>query len=928
MLRFVIGQLRHRAGRAVALGVGILVAASSFMVLTATAKTSSIRVKGSVESNFRTAYDILVRPAGAATPLEQSERLVRPNYLAGVFGGITLAEYQTIKRIRGVAVAAPIANLGYFLPQGNLPVDITNLVNKDPVQLYRVRYTWVADNGLSRYSGGDQYVYYNRRDRFVLGHGFTPGGEIVPGRSKPLQVCRLFGASQPTADGPFDPLNGTYLNCFSARSPEIAAENISSNLGLPPGAIGTAEISLFPILVAAIDPVEEAKLLHLPRTIVSGRYLRENDAPYVHQTSTGYGHLLVPAIAASRTYVGDRVDVTVQRLGGFNPQTLPEQLASGHGYQLASHLPGSVIARRTVGFRTSYEQLLRGQPGQAPGELSSPIYWTVSPVRYRRLAADQLAPRSVPDDPNDWRSPFYQSSSGQGGFLPAPAASRDVQFRALQRHSRSNFFAGKVLKGASFQVVGRYDPAGLPGFSPLSRVPLETYYPPQLAPNDSRTAGLLDGSPLLPSENVGGYIQQPPLMLISLAGLKPFLNSGFYSGVSAKAPIGVIRVRVAGVAGPDALSMARIRSVAIAIHDRTGLKVDITAGSSPHPVAIELPKGKFGRPQLDLREGWSKKGVSTAFLKAVDSKDVGLFSLILAVCALYVANGSAAAVRTRRTEIGTLLTIAWRPRDIFAAVLGELLLIGTAAGALGVLASGAVVRAFDLSMPLWQIALVLPLALALALTAGLVPAWLASARVPLDAVRPAISGKERSGHAGNLVALALVNLRRVPARTAVAASSLFLGVAALTLLIGIERSFQGSLVGTLLGDAISIRVNRFDFAAVGVTVALGTLAIADVTYLNLRQRSVELVTLRTVGWGERDLSLLIALESVGIGLIGGGAGALVGLGLGLVLGLPVGTLAAAAALGLAGALLVALIGSLAPLSQLHRLNAPVVLAAE
>ena len=72
-------------------------------------------------------------------------------------------------------------------------------------------------------------------------------------------------------------------------------------------------------------------------------------------------------------------------------------------------------------------------------------------------------------------------------------------------------------------------------------------------------------------------------------------------------------MRVEGVKGPDPLSLERIKVVAQKIHDQTGLDVDITAGSSPHPVLVELPAGKFGRPELLLREGWSKKGVSVSF---------------------------------------------------------------------------------------------------------------------------------------------------------------------------------------------------------------------------------------------------------------------------------------------------------------------------
>ena len=63
MLRFVLVQARVRPVRTIALGGAIAVASLSFVLLSATATTSDLRTRGSVETNFRNAYDILVRRA-------------------------------------------------------------------------------------------------------------------------------------------------------------------------------------------------------------------------------------------------------------------------------------------------------------------------------------------------------------------------------------------------------------------------------------------------------------------------------------------------------------------------------------------------------------------------------------------------------------------------------------------------------------------------------------------------------------------------------------------------------------------------------------------------------------------------------------------------------------------------------------------------
>jgi len=124
------------------------------------------------------------------------------------------------------------------------------------------------------------------------------------------------------------------------------------------------------------------------------------------------------------------------------------------------------------------------------------------------------------------------------------------------------------------------------------------------------------------------------------------------------------------------------------------------------------------------------------------------------------------------------------------------------------------------------------------------------------------------------------------------------------------------------------RPRRRQLVGVALVIGLATVALADVLFLNLRERAPELVTLRSLGWHERHLRRVIALEALLLGTIGSGAGALVALGIGVLLAVPTGWLALSAALALTGGIVVALIASLAPLTQLSRLTPPGVLAAE
>ncbi len=84
-------------------------------------------------------------------------------------------------------------------------------------------------------------------------------------------------------------------------------------------------------------------------------------------------------------------------------------------------------------------------------------------------------------------------------------------------------------------------------------------------------------------------------LITTLPALPALQSSGYFSG-SRKAgdPISVIRVRVAGVTGPNPVSLERLREVAQQIAVRTGLDVDIVAGS---PTPGSLPRSRrTGKP--------------------------------------------------------------------------------------------------------------------------------------------------------------------------------------------------------------------------------------------------------------------------------------------------------------------------------------------
>ncbi|MGI8713970.1 MAG: FtsX-like permease family protein [Solirubrobacteraceae bacterium] len=548
-------------------------------------------------------------------------------------------------------------------------------------------------------------------------------------------------------------------------------------------------------------------------------------------------------------------------------------------------------------------------------------YWSSGPTRYRQLGARELAPLPVRNPLSVWRSD-YEST----GVVDAPIDSELTGYRPLRRHV--GLLAGNTIQLPTLKAVGQFDPARLPGFSPLSQLPQETYSPPVAAPADARTRALLHGQNLLPDSNLTGYLQPPPLLLTDLNSLPAFSESTVFPNGNSTDPISVIRVRVAGVHGPDPLSRERVRLVAQRIAQATGLRVDITIGSSPTPVRIDLPATPH-RPALELSEGWVKKGVSISILHAVDRKSQILLGLILVVAVLFLTNAASASVRARRTELGVLAAVGWSRLSLFTVVIGELAAIGLAGGVTGALLALAVSAALGDHLALTTAAVAVPAALAISAAAGLIPALRACTLEPVAAVRPPVLEAGRAWHARSISQLSLINLLRAPGRSLLGALSLAIGVFALTVLVGATLAFKNLLIGTLLGGAVSLQVSSSDYAAVAIIIVLAAAAVADVLFLSQRERASELATLRATGWNSRSLNRLVITEGAWIALLGSLLGGGLGLTATAILShtLPP-TLLLTTAAAIAAGILAGTLAALAPSLWLARLPTASLLTAE
>lgn len=796
--------------------------------------------------------------------------------------------------------------VGTSLPSTYLTAPVTPYLTGSERQLFRVKTTWMSDRGLTKITEPSSYVYVTK-DKLSFPREITEdpivGTETSSDGSK-TRTCASETQDEGAPD-PFGPGNRSVIACWSQQPQDGEADLFGLSSKNPGLAIGWS----VPLLVAGVDPEAEAKLAHLDQAVVSGRYLRADDA----QKLPG-----VPVLVSKNSGVDDTVSVTVERMPD---PTAPLPVIALKDLPTTLDAPGTVLGTTTFDSQDNYAKLLDQIAGTTNSNLLQELdgFWQSGPSDYTSAPGQELVPVQQSNPPQTWASTLQHS-----GAKRPPMDNADTGFRRLDEHTWDIEHNGAVLRS-----VGVFDPTKLPAFDPLADVDLGLYNPVSASPGDAAARTALGGQDLLPNSNLAGHLRQPPQVITTLDGIRLFYGSGYTGTKPTADPISVIRVRVGGVVGPDAVSRERVNLVAQQIAVQTGLQVDLVVGSSTAPTLVRLPAGKFGRPELLLSEGWVKKNVAVTILQAVNRKSLVLFVLILAVCGLFVANGTSAAVRTRRTELGVLACLGWSRPRLYTAVLSEVLLVGGAAGTAGSLIAVPLGRALGLQVSVERAALAVPAAVLLALLAGAVPAWRASQADPGAAVRPAISTGRRARSPHRVAGLAATNVLRTPGRSALAALSLAVGAAALTLLVGITLAFRGVVVGSLLGDAVAVQVRGVDYIAVVATVALGVLAVADVLFLNLRERAGELATLRATGWTETALSRLVVIEGALLGLTGALVGAAVGLvGAAVFAGALPGRLILVTGLVLIGGTAVTALAALVPAQLLRRLPTAPLLAED
>ena len=805
----------QRLSRQFLLAAGLFSIGAGMLLVASASQTTVVVADRALSGYWRTTYDILVRPKGARAPIEEKYGLVEANHLSGSRGGITFEQYESIKAIPGVEIAAPIAMLGYL--EGVAPTEGMRIPPRPGV--YRFDEMTTLDDGARAYAvpGFPERRYYS----FDL----NPG-ELTPDDFKSaLEIENLYVVSP--GDIPGDVING---------------------------------LVVFPFLIAGIDPAQEAALMRLDRTIVKGRYLRGDESlkspyrveslnPEANPDPKLEGAIDLPILINSTNYVNVTDHTELKRVILPPEVSTVENILARGGIDYLDSLPTETLSVAQADNRRLYPQMIESLNSQeimlaGLGTSSNP-----SPLAYQESA-----------------TPFpYQ---GLVLAIEEPRLSQDgwPQYRVSEAVEFNVFFW--------WDIKGVFNIEGLPKPADVSRVPLETYFPPvAILRYDEQGNPVNPPRELRPTLNPAGYIQPPPLLLTTLEAAR---------ALRGDASISAIRVRVALEGCPpeqpetctltDA-AQRKIEAIAIEIAKQTGLDVDIMVGSSPTRVLVHVPGIGY------VEEQWIQKGVNLVYKQGIQTGNWLLLGTLLIAGALFTLDMAWAEVVSRRRVIALQKALGWRSRTVFRQIVGQVMIIGAIATMAGILIALVLIRWLKWeSVPL-NLLIGLPLiVMGLCGIGSLVPAWSAS-RVPpiIELQRGGVRYQhKRTNAVSSLWRYAWNELKRRTVRSILTGLGSALSAALLTLLLGVTLQQRGMLGGTLLGEFILVNVEGYHYAIVAIGLGLAFLSTFNGLLGSILERRREIGVLKAIGWRTASIARLFIAQGLLLGMVGGSFGTLAG----------------------------------------------------
>jgi hypothetical protein len=452
---------------------GALIVSIGLSYLVGITQASNATIVDELNKRWKSSYHIVVRSPDARSVTED-KNLLEPNYLSGLSGGISLDQWNKIKDLEEVEVAAPIAMMGYVL---------------NDTTLQEVNYT-------------EPGIY-----RMTMIEKMNTGAETV-----------IDEASTYFTVGPWEPTEG--------QGQEYGASVMRGPRELTYGTH---------VLLAGIDPEAEAALVGLNNAIIdteTSGYFTDWDLPnkYLIDEERNIVETQIPIIVSNQEFAEGEISYSFEKLDipfEADPITTMEQVKENGGADYLSTIDGEKLDEFIFTTKEAHKQIVKQivNPTYETGEYKSTdnnfgwIWLKPTSVNYREVTS-----------PYGDRWPFtYEVEPFMVKDSPLPI---DHAYRPVSLFSKDSSGWPRV----KMDPIGVFDPSKLAiSKDPLTELPMETYFPSRaMWVLDKDEEPINPPTEMKPLNNPYGFLTKPPLMLTTIDAAAEVLGDEVISAIRIK----------------------------------------------------------------------------------------------------------------------------------------------------------------------------------------------------------------------------------------------------------------------------------------------------------------------------------------------------------------------------------------------------------
>jgi hypothetical protein len=792
--------------------VGIVIVSSGLVLLYGLSESNRGMVMNPIQQKWKGSYDILVRPPGSKLTDSQNQ-LIEPNIQSGITGGITMQQWEQIKKLPGVDIAAPISVIGYM----NLNLSFPEKATVEESGVYRLTETVKANNGI-----WDE-ISQHRNFNFVNGPWKLP-------RTGPLDmaVYKQYGIVE-----------------YS-------------------GSLDTDD----PFLLVGIDPEEEAKLVGLDQSVLASsdsRYFSSLDVS--HTRKSDFADLVdLPILMSNQIFADKSYEFRFEKLD--LPFDNAEQ--ANKSMELVKANDGEAFlekakseSEKTYIFHSDQVQkiLLSNRNSAISGSNNWIVKQKATPLTFDSINS-QYSERwpytykvqSIPMPNSDLSERFPES------YRPYEEYNHILVPNNYQIVPKE----AKLMNGYALSphFIGVYDPTKLKVTKdPLSELPMDTYRPPSARLLfDDANHPLNPPGTLKPINNPLGLLTSPPSLLTTVDAAANIIKD---------APISVIRIKVNSVSEVSDENQKKLEQVTQSIKEQTGLEADILFGSAPQPVLINVPQSGL-QPALGwVEQQWIKLGSKFVMVHEMKVGFSGMLLLVMLVAIIYVIATNLVTFLVRKKQYALMLSIGWRRSHIIRLIGIEGLLIGGFVALLTWALEGALVYIDKSQLSLFRFAMIGFTGFVIYLLGTISTVFFVQGIMPNDALRSGetVVYARLFTRVRDELQMAIGHFMGKIKRNMLSILSISMPTALLMFFLFITFRLKGVFYTTWIGQYAVAEIGSSHYLAIFICLLISVLTTAEIIWQNVSERKQEISLLRAIGWRHHAIRKLIMSEGLLIGCL-------------------------------------------------------------